>query len=143
MYTYIHMNTGEGGDEDEITPAFLEWQRGFEDMVKAKDVENDKKRSEMRDHAEAELEQHYTSLTDAHAIRAAANREHEADCVSTLEAQMEVSKGNPWDRVLSMVDLNQKSVDEGPDKARMRGLLLRLKADAAAAASEAPAAASQ
>ena len=87
--------------------------------------------------AEKELDHFYEERTDKRMQRAATNREHEAnEAASRATIDVTAADGNPYERVLSMIDTQMPSPAKRceastpmADLSRMRGLLIQLKND--------------
>ena len=122
-------------EEDEEGKVLEAWKKAFEAKMKAKDEANKEKRQAMREKAEEQLEEHYAQRTNSNANRFSTNREHEQEMLKGIQEDIDAAEGNPWQRIVSLID-KQVEVDkekgkekekEGADLTRMRNLLIQLK----------------
>ena len=118
---------GAAAPSDALTAFEATWAREIEEKAEAEASAVAQKKAK----AEEELDKFYDERTDKKAQRAATNREHEqAQVADTERLARESSSGNPFARIVALVDTQvSEKASEGPDVSRMRALLIQLKND--------------
>jgi hypothetical protein len=92
--------------------------------LEEKDVEEEKKKLELRDIARKELEDWYRNHEEAIAKTKAANRNAEKQFVAEDD---EIEPGTEWERIAKLCDFNPKAKQGSKDVSRMRSIVLQLK----------------
>ena len=105
-----------------------EWRAQEGERVRAVDAEEREKRAVLARSAEEWLENFYRERTDRLTTAKATKREAEGVFLQTQEASM--TADNPWERVITMVNIKQEAGEK--DRGRMRSLLLQVKTNAPA-----------
>ena len=94
--------------------------------MEEKDACNNAKRQEMRTKAQAELDNFIQQRQVRVQAKAATNREEEEAYLKQVSGDL--SSGNPWERIASLVDLNKTdSGSQTSDISRLQHMLIQLK----------------
>ena len=102
-----------------------EWRAQEGERVRAVDADEREKRAALARSAEEWLENFYRERTDRLTTAKATKREAEGVFLATQEAS--TASDNPWERVVTMVNIKQEAGEA--DRGRMRSLLLQIKAN--------------
>jgi Na+-translocating ferredoxin:NAD+ oxidoreductase RnfC subunit len=100
------------------------WREEQIKRLEEKDVEEEKKKLELRDIARKELEDWYRNHEEAIAKTKAANRNAEKQFVAEDD---EIEPGTEWERIAKLCDFNPKAKQGSKDVSRMRSIVLQLK----------------
>jgi len=120
--------TGDDNVEDDA--ALRNFERKWAKQLEEKDAKMQKRRNEMKEAAEQELEQHFAEMKNKLEARKKTNREEEKEFVERIDAALTTE--NPWERILSLVDINQSDLEsKEKDMTRVRRLFLQLKQEGA------------
>ncbi|OQV15958.1 putative Clathrin light chain A [Hypsibius exemplaris] len=100
------------------------WREDQKDLLEKKDIEEDKKKQELRAQALHELEEWYSLQDDTIKKSKKGNRDAERDFVQQRDSD---KPGEEWERVARMCDFNPKSAKGTKDVSRLRSIILQLK----------------
>ena len=100
-----------------------EWRAQEGERVRTVDADEREKRAALARSAEEWLENFYRERTERLTTAKATKREAESVFLATQETNM--SSDNPWERVITMVNIKQEAGEA--DRSRMRSLLLQIK----------------
>lgn len=96
----------------------------LEERAASKDAEHEKLRTQMKEKAEEELEAIYEERTNRNAIKQASNRELQKET-----GDVENCSNCFWEKVLSLIPMQNEKKEIDESKARMRKLFINLKND--------------
>lgn len=115
-------------DADEDDAALRAFQRKWEAELSEKDAKMEAERKEMLERAKQELEQFKVDKQKALEEKQKANRAQESEFLEDINEALTAE--NPWERILTLVDINQSSKEAGDrDLARLRKIFVQLKND--------------
>jgi len=100
------------------------WKVEQEERLRTKDEEEDRKREDLRQQAQQELQDWYKHYEEQLGKTKAANREEQKEFVAEVN---NITPGSEWERVATHCDFNAKVNKNVKDVSRMRGILLQLK----------------
>jgi len=92
--------------------------------LEKKDIEEDRKKQELRSQALHELEEWYKQQDDSVKKSKKGNRDAEGEFVKQRDS---VKPGEEWERVARLCDFNPKSAKGTKDVSRLRSIILQLK----------------
>lgn len=112
--------------DDDDAP-LREFQQKWHAELEEKDAYNETKRTEMRSKAKAELVNFIEQRKLRVQAKIASNREEEEAYMN--EQREGLASGNPWERIVSLVDLNSTESDgqSKTDLSRLQHILIQLK----------------
>jgi len=131
---------GYGGNQNEANPpsSFYEvpkirpstpekirkWREDQKELLEKKDIEEDRKKQELRAQAQHELEEWYQLQEDTTKKSKKGNRDAEREFVQQRDSD---KPGEEWERVARLCDFNPKSAKGTKDVSRLRSIILQLK----------------
>jgi len=135
----MHMN---GMDEAEQLPPvkpvvkeepekIKKWREEHKLRLEQKDIEEEKKKDELRASAKHELEEWYRHHLEQVEKTQLQNRNAEKEHVMERDAQV---AGQEWERIARLCDFNPKTSKTTKDVSRMRSIILQLKQNPPSAA---------
>jgi len=107
------------------------WREDQKKRLENKDVEEERKKKEMKEAARKELEEWYTSHEEQVAKNRTANRSAEKELVADTDP---IEPGTEWERIAKLCDFNPKGSKHQKDISRMRSIILQVKQSPPAAA---------
>ncbi|XP_072383321.1 clathrin light chain [Diabrotica undecimpunctata] len=111
--------------EDRVEPEKIRlWREEQIKRLEEKDLEEEKKKQELREIAKKELEDWYKNHEEAIAKTKAANRNAEKQFVAEDD---ELEPGTEWERIAKLCDFNPKAKQGSKDVSRMRSIVLQMK----------------
>ncbi|GBG27067.1 Clathrin light chain A [Hondaea fermentalgiana] len=126
-----HESSMDAEDPDADDAALRAFQRKWEAELSEKDAKMETQRSEMKERAQQELEKFKAEKADALKSRQKTNREQEEHFLEDINEALTAE--NPWERILSLVDISKSSGAKGEggerDLARLRKIFVQLKND--------------
>ncbi|XP_039294714.1 clathrin light chain isoform X4 [Nilaparvata lugens] len=100
------------------------WREDQKKSLEEKDLNEEKKKEELRTAAKSELDEWYRHHEELIAKTRAANRNAEKQFVAESGA---IEPGTEWERIAKLCDFNPKSTRTSKDVSRMRSIILQLK----------------
>jgi len=100
------------------------WREEQKTRLEEKDLEEEKKKLELREQAKKELEDWYKHHEESISKTKASNRNAEKQFVAETA---EIEPGTEWERIAKLCDFNPKSSKSSRDVSRMRSIILQLK----------------
>jgi len=100
------------------------WREDQKELLEKKDIEEDRKKQELRAQAQRELQEWYQMQDDTVKKAKKGNREAERDFVQQRDSD---KPGEEWERVARLCDFNPKSAKGTKDVSRLRSIILQLK----------------
>jgi len=100
------------------------WREEQQKMLEVKDVEEEKKKEELKEGAKKELDDWYALYKEQIEKSKQNNRNAEKEWVADRDAE---SPGQEWERIARLCDFNPKSSRSTKDTSRMRSIILQLK----------------
>lgn len=100
------------------------WREEQQQMLEVKDAEEEKKKLELRESAQKELDDWYARYKEQIEKSKLNNRNAEKEWVADRDAE---SPGQEWERIARLCDFNPKSSRSTKDTSRMRSIILQLK----------------
>lgn len=101
------------------------WREEQAKMLEIKDVEEEKKKDELRAAAKKELDEWYARYQELIEKSKQANRNAEKEWVCERDAAN--AEGREWEEIAKLCDFNPKSTRNSKDTSRMRSIILQLK----------------
>ncbi|RWS28869.1 Clathrin light chain A-like protein, partial [Leptotrombidium deliense] len=100
------------------------WREEHQRLLEEKDKEEAKRKDELRESAQKELEEWYLRYSEQLEKSKNSNRLAEKEWIAERDAE---SPGLEWEKIARMCDFNPKSSRNQRDTSRMRSILLQLK----------------
>jgi len=100
------------------------WREDQKKRLETKDVEEERKKTEMKEAARKELEEWYSSHEEVVAKNRTINRSAEKELVADTEP---MEPGTEWERIAKLCDFNPKGSKHQKDISRMRSIILQVK----------------
>ena len=104
----------------------IEWRKKWREDLEAKAAQSAQAKAARREAAAKELEAMEQMRTKARDAKFAKNRSDQLKFLEEIESKSDVK--NPWEAVVSLIDLQPKSEDESDKNSRMKNLLIQMKA---------------
>ncbi|RZF38250.1 hypothetical protein LSTR_LSTR014067 [Laodelphax striatellus] len=104
------------------------WREDQKKSLEEKDLNEEKKKEELRTAAKSELDEWYRHHEELIAKTRAANRESAKNAEKQFVAEAgAIEPGTEWERIAKLCDFNPKSTRTSKDVSRMRTIILQLK----------------
>lgn len=105
------------------------WREEQAKMLEIKDVEEEKKKTELKSTAKKELDEWYARYQEQIEKSKLTNREvsKNAEKEWVCERDASAPKGQEWEAIAKLCDFNPKSARNTKDVSRMRSIILQLK----------------
>jgi len=100
------------------------WREEQQKLLEQKDLEEDKKREELKVSAKKELEEWYARYSETLEKSKLNNRNAEKEWIAERDVE---APGLEWEKIAKMCDFNPKAARNTKDTSRMRSILLQLK----------------
>ena len=104
----------------------IEWRKKWREDLEAKAAQSAQAKAARREAAAKELEAMEQMRAKARDAKFAKNRSDQLKFLEEIESKSDVK--NPWEAVVSLIDLQPKSEDESDKNSRMKNLLIQMKA---------------
>ena len=110
--------------EEECTK-LVEWRKQWREQLEEKATKSQNAKEARREAAKKELEAMDQMREKAREAKFEKNRSDQLKFLEEIEAKNDVK--NPWEAVISLIDLKPKSDDDADDRTRMKNLLIQMK----------------
>ena len=110
--------------EEECTK-LVEWRKQWREQLEEKATKSQTAKEARREAAKKELEVMEQMRAKAREAKFEKNRSDQLKFLEEIEAKNDVL--NPWEAVISLIDLKPKSDDDAEERVRMKNLLIQMK----------------